>query len=115
MDRINEEFMTWIRQTVPEIIELYNPKHMKDLYWLKEEYDKGEYTEEVEQVIRSKLIARVNFCTMEPAGQACAEKIKEQFGGEVRGTRLDIKEKPWGPCLVCNESAKAVTYVGRAY
>jgi prolyl-tRNA synthetase len=70
---------------------------------------------EVRQILKSGHIARVNFCSMELDGEACAGKIKDQMGGEVRGTRLGQEEKPWGPCIVCGNSAKAVTYIGRAY
>ncbi len=70
---------------------------------------------EVRQILKSGHIARVNFCSMDLDGEACAEKIKDQMGGEVRGTRLGQEEKPWGPCIVCGKSAKVVTYIGRAY
>lgn len=70
---------------------------------------------EVNQILKSGQIARVNFCSMDLDGEACAEKIKDQMGGEVRGTRLGQEEQPWGPCIVCGNSAKVVTYIGRAY
>ncbi|MFX1563619.1 MAG: proline--tRNA ligase [Promethearchaeota archaeon] len=70
---------------------------------------------EVRQILKSGQIARVNFCSMDLDGATCAEKIKDQMGGEVRGTRLGQEEQPWGPCIVCGKSAKAVTYIGRAY
>jgi len=71
--------------------------------------------EEVRQALEDGKIARVNFCSMEMDGEPCADEIKDKLGGEVRGTRLDRKEKPWGPCIVCGRPATAVTYIGRAY
>lgn len=71
--------------------------------------------EEVQQVLDSKHIARICFCTMELEGEPCAEQVKEKTGGEVRGTRLGKQEKPWGPCIACGKPATVVTYVGRAY
>ena len=70
---------------------------------------------EIAQALQNKQVARVSFCTMELEGEACADKIKEETGGETRGTRLDRKEKPWGPCVVCGKTATAVTYVARTY
>jgi prolyl-tRNA synthetase len=70
---------------------------------------------EVQQALDSKHIARISFCTMELAGEACANKIKEETGGEVRGTRLGVQEKPWAVCPACGRPATVVTYVGRAY
>jgi prolyl-tRNA synthetase len=60
-------------------------------------------------------IARIPFCTTEMEGFACAEELKDKTGGEVRGTRIDIDEKPEGVCLVCGKPAKEVVYVARSY
>lgn len=71
--------------------------------------------EDIISIIEKKGIARINFCTMELKGEACAEKIKDATGGEVRGTMLGKDEKPWGSCPICGEPGTVVTYVGRAY
>jgi prolyl-tRNA synthetase len=60
-------------------------------------------------------IARIPFCTTEMKGLACAEEIKDETGGEVRGTRIDLEEQPDGVCLVCGKPAKDVVYVARSY
>jgi prolyl-tRNA synthetase len=60
-------------------------------------------------------IARISFCTTELEGLTCAEEIKDKTGGEIRGTRIDIEEKPDGVCLVCGKPAKDVVYVARSY
>ncbi|MHA1171693.1 MAG: proline--tRNA ligase, partial [Candidatus Heimdallarchaeota archaeon] len=55
--------------------------------------------------------SRVNWC----GDEACAEKVKDDTGAEVRGTREDIKEKPDGDCIICGTKAKEVVYIASAY
>ena len=67
--------------------------------------------EEIKKTLDEKRIARVEWC-----GEVrCAEELKERVGGEVRGERYDIAEKPQGPCIACGKPAKTVVYVARAY
>ncbi len=61
--------------------------------------------------IQSRLIVRVNWC----GDVECALNIKDQVSGEIRGTRWDEEETPTGSCILCNDEAKYVAYVGRTY
>ena len=61
--------------------------------------------------VADRKIARVCWC--EDIG--CAEKIKDESGGEIRGHRIDVEEKPKSPCIVCGAEARRVVYVARAY
>ena len=66
---------------------------------------------DIRKAIRNKKIAKTSWC-----GEiTCAEKIKEESGGEIRGYRFDIEEKPEQPCLVCKGEPDKVMYVARAY
>ena len=57
-------------------------------------------------------IIRVNYC----GNKDCADYIKAETGGfEVRGKRVDIKEKPDGPCIWCGRKAERVVYVAKPY
>ncbi|MCS7132674.1 MAG: proline--tRNA ligase [Nitrososphaeria archaeon] len=67
--------------------------------------------EEVKKVLRNRGIARVEWC----GRIECAEKLKEEAKGEIRGERYDIAEAPVGNCAICGEKAKSVVYVARAY
>lgn len=68
--------------------------------------------EALRKAIRGKKIARVCWCE----SVECADKIKEEAGGgEVRGHRYDVEEKPTKPCLICQKPAKRVVYTARAY
>jgi len=66
---------------------------------------------DAKQLISSRRIARVEWC----GRLECAEVIKENVGGEIRGSRYDIVEIPKGGCVACQQPAKEVVYVARAY
>ncbi len=61
--------------------------------------------------IREKKIARVCWCE----DVECAEVIKEESGGEIRGHRIDVEERPESPCIVCKRKAERIVYVAKAY
>jgi prolyl-tRNA synthetase len=70
-----------------------------------------DYKELVEIQKTKRGFCRVNWC----GDEACAEKIKDETGADVRGTREDVKEKPDGGCIVCGTKAKEVVYIAPAY
>ena len=59
--------------------------------------------------------ARVNFCSIDKDGEKCAEKIEKETELTVRGTRIDVNEKPKGKCIVCNGKANEVVYIAKSY
>jgi len=67
--------------------------------------------EDVKRILRERRIARIEWC----GSIECAEKLREEARGEVRGERYDVAEKPTGPCIVCGKEARSVVYVARAY
>lgn len=79
-----------------------NIRSASDLKELGTQLDKGGFV-------------RIDFCSMDIEGVPCAEKIKDRFHAEVRGTRFDKSEKPKGRCVVCGKPGTCVAYVGRAY
>jgi len=67
--------------------------------------------DEVKKLLKERRIARIEWC----GNVECAEKLKEEAGGEIRGERYDIAERPKNSCIVCGREAKKVVYVARAY
>jgi len=67
--------------------------------------------ESLRKTIEARRIARVCWC----GGIECAEKIRDESGGEIRGHRIDVEEKPESPCIICGRKAEKVVYVARAY
>lgn len=60
---------------------------------------------------------RANFCGRDETAHKCATKLQDETGLKVRGTRLDIPEKPEkdAKCIVCGKPAKEVVYLARSY
>ncbi|MEM3407159.1 MAG: proline--tRNA ligase [Nitrososphaerota archaeon] len=67
--------------------------------------------DDVKKALSKKKIARIEWC----GNEKCAETLKNEAGGEIRGTRVDIIEKASGKCLVCGKESKEIVYVARAY
>ncbi|MCS7110526.1 MAG: proline--tRNA ligase [Candidatus Caldarchaeum sp.] len=67
--------------------------------------------DDVKKAISERLIARIAWC----GSEECAAKLKEEAGGELRGTKFDEIEVPHGPCIVCSRPASEVAYFARAY
>lgn len=73
---------------------------------------------ELKSLISKGGFVRIPFCSVELDGKVCAEKVKDDFAGaEVRGTRVDVREKPkkGSVCVVCGRPAREVVYVGKSY
>ncbi len=72
--------------------------------------------EELKKAINSEKIAKCNYCSVEKKGEKCANIIKEKTkGAEIRGTKLNEKEKASGKCIVCGKSAKEIVYIAKSY
>jgi len=69
------------------------------------------YQELIEIQSTKRGFSRANWC----GDIACADKVKNDTGADIRGTREDIKEKPDGKCLICGTEAKSVVYISSAY
>ncbi|GAG57151.1 unnamed protein product, partial [marine sediment metagenome] len=69
----------------------------------------------IEDALDKGKIARIPFCTTEMEGLPCDEEIKDRTGGEVRGTRIDVEEKPDGVCVACGKVATEIVYIARSY
>jgi prolyl-tRNA synthetase len=67
--------------------------------------------DDVKNALFQKKIARVEWC----GNEKCAEFLKNEVGGEIRGTRVDIIENANGKCIVCGKESKEIVYVARAY
>jgi prolyl-tRNA synthetase len=61
--------------------------------------------------------SRCCFCSTGIEGVPCAERIKDELHGDVRGERADRKEKPpkGSGCVACGRPAKHIVYIGKQY
>jgi prolyl-tRNA synthetase len=68
--------------------------------------------EEGIEASKNGKIILMNFC----GRKECSEKIREDTGGyEVRGRRVDVEEKVWGPCAWCGRSAEKVVVAAKSF
>lgn len=103
-----EEMIPAIRSLFVRITEDLAERSLKTL---EEMVINTQNLEDLKSVIEKRRIGRVNWCE----GLECAERIREESGGEIRGHRFDVEEQPDGPCIACGGEAKRVVYVARAY
>lgn len=87
-----------------------------------DEFMQGKITDciskqEIKKAVDSGKIARVNFCSTNNEGVACAEIVEKELNAEVRGTLADKKEVPFKNkmCIFCNKQANEVVYIGKSY
>ena len=78
---------------------------------LRSEIGEANTLEELRRLMEERRIVKVNWC----GSDGCAERMKEEVAGEIRGMRWDVEEQPTGPCVACGGEAAYVVYVSRAY
>ena len=104
-----------VEEMIPAIRELFvkiaNELAERSLKTMEEMIVNARSLEALKSVIKEKKIGRVNWC----GRLECAEKIREESGGEIRGHRFDVDEHPEGPCIICKGEAKLIIYVAKAY
>ena len=88
-------------------------ENLRERSWsrLRSEIGEASNLEELRRLMEERRIVRVNWC----GSDECAEKVKEEVAGEIRGMRWDEEETPTGPCIACGGEATYVVYVSRAY
>ena len=70
-----------------------------------------DYEELIEIQNTKRGFCRANWC----GDIACADKIKDETGADIRGTREDIQEEPDGKCIACGKDSREVVYIAPAY
>jgi prolyl-tRNA synthetase len=101
-------------------IQSISKEFTKNLIKKADEIFKGRIKEtknikEIKKAVEEGAIAKCNFCSVDKDGTACAEVIEREVGAEVRGTKLDEKDKPKGKCAICDKPAKHIVYIARSY
>jgi len=71
--------------------------------------------QEIKEVINAGKIARCGFCSVDKQGTPCAEIIEKEIQGEVRGTKLNEKNKDFTKCVACDKKANHTVYISKAY
>ncbi len=58
---------------------------------------------------------RIPFCSDRMEGEPCAERLKEKYSVNIRGSRYGEKERPSGKCVGCGKPATIYLYAARQY
>ncbi|MDD5096093.1 MAG: proline--tRNA ligase [Candidatus ainarchaeum sp.] len=59
---------------------------------------------------------RVPFCTDQKDGEHCADRLKDKYSVNMRGSRYGDKDKPKGKrCVACGKPASIYLYAARQY
>jgi prolyl-tRNA synthetase len=107
-----EELPAWMRAEGAKMLEEMKGR-AKD--WLDSHISKAEDMKTLEAELAKGNIVAVPFCTMEKAGEKCADEIREKTSANMRGTRYGKNEKPHGKCIACGKTATAIVYAARQY
>jgi len=88
-------------------------KNISEKSWrtLRQMIVDAQSVDDVKRAVSERHIARINWC----GDEECAMQLKEAAGGELRGSKFEEPEAPFGGCVVCQRPAKDVVYVARAY
>ena len=78
---------------------------------MNEALSDAESIEELKDLMEKKKIVRVNWC----GDPHCAFLLKDEVAGDVRGTLWGEQEVPTGPCIVCGDESKYITYIARSF
>ena len=71
--------------------------------------------EEVKEAINDNKIACTGFCSIDFAGEKCAEIIEKEVKAFVRGKRVDKETHKFEKCVVCDKPATETVYIARSY
>jgi prolyl-tRNA synthetase len=71
--------------------------------------------DELKQAIDQGKIARCGFCSLEKEGVPCAEIVEKEIQAEVRGTKLNEKNKNIRKCIICSKKANHIAYIAKSY
>ena len=83
--------------------------------WFKNKFQTSKTLQELKKALEKGGFVRVNYCSIDRDGEACADRIKDETHGQVRGFRIDKKDKPDGKCIVCGKKANCVVYIAKQY
>lgn len=93
--------------------------------YLKQEADKAfeniihdaKTMDELKKALEKGGFVRVPLCSIKMKGKDCADNIKAETYGDIRGIRFGKKEKPepGATCIFCGKQAKHIVYVAKQY
>jgi len=68
----------------------------------------------IEAINNGKIVC-CGFCSIDLAGEHCAEVVEKDIGGLVRGSRVDEEKHEFATCLICGKPAGCTVYIAKSY
>ncbi len=68
----------------------------------------------IEAINNGKIVC-CGFCSIDRAGEHCAEVVEKDIGGFVRGKRVDEEKHEFATCIICNKPATCTVYIAKSY
>ncbi len=71
--------------------------------------------DEIKKALGDNKIVKCCFCNIDMDVTEKARELEEKVGAEIRGVRMDKKEKAKGKCILSNKKANCVVYIAKSY
>lgn len=68
----------------------------------------------IEAINNGKIVC-CGFCSIDLAGEHCAEVVEKDIGGFVRGRGVDEEKHEFATCLICGNPATCTVYIAKSY
>ncbi|MGC9079648.1 MAG: aminoacyl--tRNA ligase-related protein [Nanopusillaceae archaeon] len=118
MRKYNEKSKSFVFQLdnllsgIEKVVEIYeNEMKERTKKYLEEKILKVDDLKEIERNLDKNVVFKVPFCMNEE----CANKLKENYNLDVRGTDIEPELASNKKCIVCGNDAKYYVYVGKSY
>jgi prolyl-tRNA synthetase len=83
----------------------------------KEVIHNADSLDKLKSALQKGGFVRVPFCSIDIKGKECADIIKAETSGDIRGTKVNDPERPRDEdkCICCGKPAKNIVYVAKQY
>jgi len=68
----------------------------------------------IEAINNGKIVC-CGFCSIDMYSYHCAEVVEKEFGGFVRGKRVDEEKHEFSTCIICGKPASCTVYIAKSY
>lgn len=108
-----------LSKKIPEMLQQVDNEIKKKAgeYFKNNTADVKKYEDLKQKIEKHRGFVRAPFCSIDKAGEKCAEKLANETTAMVCGVLAGNKEKPakGDKCIICNKEAKELVYIAKSY
>ncbi len=97
-----------------ERVEMQERLKNKAEKWFKDHIYHANSFEELKKKINRGMV-KVPFCSDQLDGKPCADRIKEETHGHVRGINIAEETTQKGKCIICGKESTVEVYISKQY